>query len=267
MDQNNNNDNNEEIERQDNEEEKETKTRKSNKIRIDMNAIPCIEIGEQEEELRALGITAYDQSVYEEGVMVQVDHALDRELRQTSNEPKTNLQRVLDLDSNHFPSIDLKHCSLPPKTLQSLKLEPESAQSFDNLSNNEVDNQMTASCSKTSCDNRNRFNAINRNIEDCSDSDTNDNDIINEDDDEWQPSEDDYKSDEQLEFEDNLINSESDLDLDSCGTSAEAKKGKKSSKTLKKNSCKSNELIAPKRSIRTRVIDDGSDKSYQKRIK
>ena len=78
---------------------------KSHKIRIDMNAIPCISNEEQEDELKLLNVTAYHQSIYEEGLLKQVDqvlktstgkshekrpeNVLDTLLHSTQTQPKT----------------------------------------------------------------------------------------------------------------------------------------------------------------------------------
>ena len=52
---------------------------KNAKIRIDMSSIPCVSLSDAEDnELQDLGVTAYDQSCYEENVMKQIDSALDR---------------------------------------------------------------------------------------------------------------------------------------------------------------------------------------------
>lgn len=258
-----NNSNNEEIEDESNEEEKEKNKRKSKKIRIDMNAIPCIGSEEQEEELRALGITAYDQSVYEEGVMLQVDDALNQ--HNSSNHSNHVFQKVFAKDSLNQSNIDLnpinqKLCSISSETSSQLESE------FENKTN--FDNQIIASCSKT-FDNihqksAQKFNHINKISDDCSDSEDNYNEV---DDEEWQPSEDDCKSEEEFEFDDNYENSDSDIELCDNNTNVKRRKGKESLKTTKKSLSKSNDLVFAKRSLRSKIIDDGNDKSYQKRIK
>jgi predicted flap endonuclease-1-like 5' DNA nuclease len=259
-----NNGNNEENIDQSNEEEeeeKETNKRKSKQIRIDMNAIPCIGSEEQEEELMALGITAYDQSVYEEGVMLQVDDALNYN-KHNSNSNHV-FQKVLALDSLNQSNIALnpiiqKQCSLSSETSSQLESE------FENKTN--FDNQMIASCSKTSFHQKSaqKFNHKNKISDDCSDSEDNYNEV---DDEEWQPSEDDYKSEEEFELDDNYVNSDSDIELCDNNTNVKQRKGKESLKTTKKSLSKSNDLVFAKRSLRSKIIDDGNDKSYQKRIK
>lgn len=48
-------------------------------FQVDRNQIESIAVENQPEELRALGIIAYDQSTFEEGILQQVDNALEKQ--------------------------------------------------------------------------------------------------------------------------------------------------------------------------------------------
>lgn len=76
---------------------------KAFKLRIDMSSIPCIPETEQESELQGLGVVAYEQRSYEQGVLKQVDEAIksQTDLKSVSKEPtlKEKIRSVLAFQS------------------------------------------------------------------------------------------------------------------------------------------------------------------------
>ena len=173
--------------------------------------------------------------------MLQVDRALEDQ--KSSNQ--RSLQQVFDLHSSDTKS----ECS----PLQDLKSKKKNR--FDRLNDNRSEASNSISFVNKGFD---EFNKINEIVGDSEDSDINDNDLNEdkeEDSDDWKPSQDDYESDEQQEYEetDVLYDSEEDLVLNEKQTKSRKNKTKTQMKTTK--------------SVRKRVIDDGSDHSFKKRIK
>lgn len=74
---------------------------KTFKLSIDMSSIPCIPQNEQEDELQGLGVVAYEQRSYEQGVLKQVDEALKGQTEAKSKEAtlKEKIRSVLAFQS------------------------------------------------------------------------------------------------------------------------------------------------------------------------
>ena len=217
------------------------KSKKCPKINIDMNAIPCLEVLDSDSELKDLGITAFDQNIYEENVMLQVDRALDSDRSQHNNSDNDLcLQKVFDLHSNDSNQDPLQ------------ELRSKNRERLDQISDNRLkDTEIDSNFDNKSFD---EINKINEMVEELGDSDTNDNQF-NEDEedcDEWKPSNDDYESDEQFEDQIDAYDSEEDLIL--------------IDKTSKPTKIKSKKLKESKISVRKKVTDDGSDNVFRKRI-
>lgn len=94
------------------EEDEEEESNKNGKIRIDMSTIPCVSLSDEEEdhELQDLGVTAYDQSCYEENVIKQIDSALDRNGKSRSDtenglSEQSDVQQVFSSDTFKEPSV------------------------------------------------------------------------------------------------------------------------------------------------------------------
>lgn len=65
-------------------------------FQVDRNQIESIALENQPEELRALGIVAYDQSTFEEGILQQVDDALEKQnksKKQNVAQPKKKVRK------------------------------------------------------------------------------------------------------------------------------------------------------------------------------
>ena len=66
-------------------------------IEIDREKIKCIPMSEQNEVLKDLGVSAYEQEEFEEGVLQQVDSAIEeREWRIAIKAAEKNVQNVKD---------------------------------------------------------------------------------------------------------------------------------------------------------------------------
>lgn len=90
--------------------------RVSSKFQINRDIIDSVSIENQSEELRALGITVYDQSKFEEGILRQVDDALEEQERQKK---AANAKKPLVLrDATKEKVVDL-----PPKIQQETEKE------------------------------------------------------------------------------------------------------------------------------------------------
>lgn len=67
------------------------------KFEIDSSAIPSVPTNEQAEELQALGLNVYDQTVLEEGILQQVDRAVQQqESRRQQEMTQKSLESVVD---------------------------------------------------------------------------------------------------------------------------------------------------------------------------
>lgn len=72
------------------------------KIKIDMTNIPTATCDDDDDELAGLGVTVYNQSQYEQGVMNQIDVALQRET------PKSKGKKANDvIQETDFTTVDL----------------------------------------------------------------------------------------------------------------------------------------------------------------
>lgn len=202
----------ESVDREQNEMQKNKKKTKS--IHIDMNVIPCIKDEEQEEELKNLDITAYNQSVYEEGVMRQMDEAMDDMCGQTR---ATALRRMIgDECDNNKSELNCDN----ERIVRKRKLESISSDDELNVTNDEIAS-----------------------------------------DEEWVP------SDDQLDEEGEEREFEEQLDLDECAdvdSESNVVHTKRKAKQKLLNNYK-REFNA--KTARRKIIDDGNEKSYQKRIK
>lgn len=85
-------------------------------FQVDRDRIESIAIENQSEELRALGITVYDQSKFEEGILRQVDHALEEQERKKETTKKKKLLRKHE---------DPKAASIPATVNQKEETEKE----------------------------------------------------------------------------------------------------------------------------------------------
>ena len=66
-------------------------------IEIDREKIKCVPLNEQNEVLKDLGVSAYEQEEFEEGVLQQVDSAIEeREWRIAVKAAQKNVQNVKD---------------------------------------------------------------------------------------------------------------------------------------------------------------------------
>ncbi|CAG2104982.1 unnamed protein product [Medioppia subpectinata] len=213
--------------------------KKFTKICIDLAAIPSVEVEEQDSELRGLGITAFDQRVYEENVMLQMDRAL-----QTQQTPQTDghtLPQVSPLDSIGGNS----------SALLDVKSEPLDELSED-LNDNSFEYFTRRPVKTESVDESSDCEVYDNNLDD----EKEDEEVDVEDEDVWEPTREDYESDEHLESDDNYY-SEEELSESGGRVVAKVRKQRKP-KELKSQT---------KRVVRQRVVDDGSDKCFEKRIK
>lgn len=91
------------------ESETEAKDAKRRRLQINMSVIPSLPSEEQEFNLEDLGVTAYDQSRYEQGVMSQIDEALQHEVpsrKATSTSKQSgNVSRIVLSDDFQTPEL------------------------------------------------------------------------------------------------------------------------------------------------------------------
>lgn len=256
---------------------------KSHKIRIDMNAIPCISNEEQEDELKLLNVTAYHQSIYEEGLLKQVDqvlktstgkshekrpeNVLDTLLHSTQTQPKTltNLSSIEIVTQNQTAQNRTDESSNANDESECSNESSQRYKSDGELSNCSSQNKIE---DKESEDNsEDEDNSVNDNSED----------EDNLEDEEWVLSDDEqYESDEYVCDED-----ESDDHDENVKSECEINDNKKRNliKSKKQLKLKRKKMIPKafedesdrndvkrKKSYR-KIIDDGNENNYSKRLK
>ena len=251
---------------------------KSHKIRIDMNAIPCISNEEQEDELKLLNVTAYHQSIYEEGLLKQVDqvlktstgkshekrpeNVLDTLLHSTQTQPKTltNLSSIEILTQN--------------QTAQNQTDESSNANDESECSN-ESSQKYKSDGELSDCSSQNKIE--DKESEDNLEDEDNSEDEDNLEDEEWVLSDDEqYESDEYVcdedESDDHDENVKSECEIND-NKKRNLNKSKKQLKLKRKKMIPKafeDELdrndVKRKKSYR-KIIDDGNENNYSKRLK
>ncbi|XP_074594369.1 DNA excision repair protein ERCC-6-like [Brevipalpus obovatus] len=106
----------ESIEQEDEEQDEDDgSVQKQIKVHIDMQSIPCIPREEQDAELQDLGVVAYEQRSYEQGVLQQVDDALKGHLDAPKpGSSKERIQAILSFQSTDESVENLASSTAPP---------------------------------------------------------------------------------------------------------------------------------------------------------
>lgn len=219
------------------EEEDETQqieNSKKRRFRVDMSAIKASSVAtdDQELDLLALGVTAYDQDNYEEGVMQQIDEALEEETEEKAKSKPNQKQHDTNLSDQFKSFLDnvLRDtgagCSKDEDDLEGDEKD-EDKREYIEVEDDETDEEANDSAS---------------------------------DNDEWKPSKEDNLDLKIESDEDDGI--EDEVEVDDVQGDCRGRKRKKAM-IVKKTKI---QKVSPKKLI-LKTIDDGDEKCYLKRIR
>ncbi|XP_054156083.1 DNA excision repair protein ERCC-6-like [Oppia nitens] len=247
---------------------KNKKTDKLPKISIDLNVIPSVDVEDDDCELRGLGITAFDQRVYEENVMLQVDKALDitgdgvgagggdhSQSNQTQQHQK-QMQNILNLDTTSDNKSDYLVKDIKTEIV-SISDDEEEEVSGDNSNDIKPFKGLVKQLEETDEElSDDEINDERQEINVCEE------DSDDRESDDWRPTADDYESDERIDDE---VVDESDDQLDVQYSDEEYFVDLPESLPKKK----STKILKLKKTVikKKKVTDDGDDKCFQRRIK
>jgi hypothetical protein len=212
------------------EEDEETNSSKEKhiKLHINMSSIPCISKHESASELEELGVIAYDQRSYEQEVLKQVDEAMKAHSSKSKEKPLPTKKKIEAI------------YSFPYSHQPELTKEAEVKSDDNEFRNSQQEIQKG--------DNNLEFSDEDNQKDDESEKDK---DYIPSDEDEYSDQEVKHEVEEVEEVDDN--------------TNGNNKRPIKQCTSLLKNLKKSSDDVASIRS--KKIIDDGNDASYQRRIR